>query len=201
MIKHFVIFGFILAAVTITGISFFLQADDMGNCGKNPSSELNCQKVDAIVAVSGGDTTARTNEAIAMYENGWSDILIFSGAAEDKTGPSNALVMKRAALAAGVPASSIMTDEDSETTSQNAKNSKNIFTANDIKSVILVTSGYHQRRASLEFEKQAGTVKILNHPLRTDKDWSFMWWMSPTGWFLAVSEIIKVGIFYASGAV
>lgn len=201
MIKHFVIFGFILAAVTIASISFFLQADDMGNCGKSPSSELNCQKADAIVAVSGGDTTARTNEAIAMYKSGWSSMLIFSGAAEDKSGPSNALVMKRAALAAGVPASSIMIDEDSETTSQNAKNSKNIFTENDIKSVILVTSGYHQRRASLEFEKQAGTVKILNHPLRTDKDWSFMWWMSPTGWFLAVSEIIKVGIFYASGAV
>lgn len=191
----------ILATVTIVGISVFLQADDMGVCGENPGLGQNCQKVDAIVAISGGDTTARTNEAIMMYKNGWANILIFSGAAEDKSGPSNALVMKRAALKSGVPESAIKIDEDSETTKQNAENSKTIFTENNIKSVILVTSGYHQRRASLEFDKRADGVKILNHPLKNDKDWSFMWWASPTAWFLAISEIIKVGIFYATGAI
>lgn len=201
MIKHFMIFFIILIFGIILGIGFYLQADDMASCKDMPNSQIGCQKVDAIVAVSGGDTTARTNEAILMYKNGWADALIFSGAAEDKSGPSNALVMKRAAIAAGVPDLAILIDEGSETTKQNAQNSKNIFKKNNVKSVILVTSGYHQRRASLEFKKLAGDVKIYSHPLKTDKDWSFFWWISPTGWFLAISELIKIGIFYTTGVV
>lgn len=201
MIKHFVIFSILMAIIAILGINFYLQVDDMIGCSDKPSSTGNCQKVDAVVAISGGDTTARTDEAIAFYKNGWSDILIFSGAAEDKTGPSNALVMKRAALAAGVPDSAIKIDEYSETTKQNAENSNKLFINNNIKSVILITSGYHQRRSSLEFNKSAVNVKIINHPLKSDKGWSNLWWLSPTGWFLAVGELIKIGIFYTTGVI
>jgi len=201
VIKHFVIFGIIFIIATILGINFYLQIDNLAGCGEKPGTGTNCQKVDAIIAISGGDTTARTDEAIVFYKNGWADILIFSGAAQDKSGPSNAAVMKKNAISAGVPESAIKIDEYSETTKQNAENSKAIFTKNNINSVILVTSGYHQRRASLEFNRRASNVKILNHPVKSDKDWSMLWWMTPTGWFLAVSEIIKIGIFYMSGSI
>jgi len=200
VIKHFVIFGIIFIVATILGINFYLQIDNLAGCGEKPGTGTNCQKVDAIIAISGGDTTARTDEAITFYKNGWADTLIFSGAAQDKSGPSNAAVMKKNAISAGVPESAIKIDEYSETTKQNAENSKAIFTKNSINSVILVTSGYHQRRASLEFNRRASSVKILNHPVKSDKDWSMLWWMTPTGWFLAVSEIIKIGIFYIPGA-
>ena len=198
MIKHFVAFGVIFMVVVILGFSFYLQVDDLAGCSERPSTESKCQKVDAIVAISGGDTKARTNQAIDLYKNGWADKLIFSGAAEDKTGPSNAAVMERIAIAAGVPKSAIKIDENSETTKQNAENSETIFSENGIKKVILVTSGYHQRRASLEFNQRAVGVVILSHPVKNDKDWSNLWWLTPTGWFLAVSEVIKVGIFYAA---
>lgn len=201
MIKHFVIFGIIVIVATVLGINFYLQIDNLAGCGEKPDNTASCQKADAIVAISGGDTTARTNEAITFYKNGWADTLIFSGAAQDKSGPSNAAVMKKNAISAGVPESAIMIDEYSETTKQNAENSISLFTKNNIKSVILVTSGYHQRRASLEFDKRASGIKVLSHPVKSDKDWSLFWWLSPTGWFLAVSELIKIGIFYASGAI
>lgn len=201
MIKHFVIFGIFLVVATILGLTFYLQVNDLAGCDDRPSVGVNCQKADAIVAVSGGDTDARTNQAISLYKKGWAGKLIFSGAAEDKTGPSNAAVMRKIAITAGVPASSVLIDERSETTKQNAENSKLIFDENNMKSVILVTSGYHQRRASLEFKKVAGGVNILNSPVKSDKSWSFLWWLTPVGWFLSISEATKVVIFYTAGAV
>jgi uncharacterized SAM-binding protein YcdF (DUF218 family) len=198
MIRYFI--GIILIiTLTIIGLSVYLQPDDLSNCGNVPSSGAKCQKVDAIVAVSGGDTNARAREAVKLFESGWSDKLIFSGAAQDKSGPSNAREMKVLAISEGVPESSISIEEYSETTKQNAENVQTIFSKLDIRSVILVTSGYHQRRASLEFNKRTKDVTIINHPVKTDKDWSWWWWTSLRGWWLALSETIKIGVFYVTG--
>ena len=188
-----------IVVIVILGFGVYLQPDDLIHCGQTPGTDTNCRIVDAIVAVSGGDTGARTNQAVDLYKNGWSKTLIFSGAAQDKTGPSNAAAMKILAISAGVPVSDIFIDEYSETTKQNAENIQTIFTERNIKSVILVTSGYHQRRASLEFNKRTHDVSILNHPVLTDKDWSWWWWMTPYGWWLATSEVAKIAIFYVVG--
>ena len=198
MIKLLVTIAVFFVGV-IFGISIYLQPNDLAQCNKTPNKVTKCQTVDAIVAVSGGDTEARANWAINLYKNGWSNTIIFSGAAQDKSGPSNAAVMKTLAIKAGVPNSSIYIDEYSETTGQNALNTQTIFSKHDIKRVILVTSGYHQRRASLEFNKRANNVTILNSPSLTDNDWSFWWWMTPRGWWLAASELVKISIFYIAG--
>jgi uncharacterized SAM-binding protein YcdF (DUF218 family) len=198
MIRKLIIFIIIIFAI-IVGISAYLQPDDLGSCGEKPSADNNCQSVDAIVAISGGDTSARAESAISLYKNGWSDEIIFSGAADDKTGPSNAAVMKQLAIEAGIPSESIYIDENSETTRQNAENVQMIFAELSVRKAILVTSGYHQRRASLEFNKRTQNVVILNHPVKTDKDWSFWWWATPGGWWLASSELVKIAMFYITG--
>lgn len=198
MIRFFLGPIIVIVALTIV-LSIYLQPDDLNKCGKTPTITTGCQAVDAIVAVSGGDTDARTRMAIELYKNGWAKTLIFSGAAQDKTGPSNAAAMKTLAINDGVSESDIKLDEYSETTKQNAENTQTIFSQNSIKSVILVTSGYHQRRASLEFNKRSKDVIILNHPVLADKDWSWCWWISPYGWWLALSETFKVLAFYITG--
>ena len=190
----------ILLGITavIVGLSIYLQPDDLRGCGSTPGTNAPCAPVDAVVAISGGDTNARTDQAIALYKHGWSSTLIFSGAAEDKSGPSNAEVMKTRAVAAGVPANNIILDEDSNTTQQNAQNAQSIFQSHNIKTVILVTSGYHQRRASLEFKQMSKGIKIYNDPVLTDDEWSFWWWTTPIGWSLALSEVGKIIVFYVS---
>jgi uncharacterized SAM-binding protein YcdF (DUF218 family) len=201
MIKWLIIIPVILSAF-IVGTSFYLQPNDFIGCNDTPlDGTEKCEKVDALVVVSGGDTNARTDEGIELLKKGWADVIIFSGAAQDKTGQSNAAAMRQRALLAGVPETSIYVDEYSETTHQNAVNTQSIFEARGFESIILVTSGYHQRRAFLEFEKRADSVKILNHPLSSDKDWSFgWWWLTPRGWWLAGSEIAKIIAFYATGS-
>ncbi len=195
-----IIILFAILTTVIFSLTVYLGPDDLKLCKDLPDHTPSCQPVDAIVAVSGGDTQSRAREAIELYKSGWAPRLIFSGAAQDKSGPSNAEAMRDIALDAGVPADDVITEEEGETTRQNAENTLNIFVDNDISSVILVTSGYHQRRASLEFNKRAGsTVTVRNHPVSIDRQWSNLWWLTPTGWYLAGSELVKVVAFYIVG--
>jgi len=193
---RFLLFIPLFIISTIIAISIYLQPNDLKKCNGVIGLSSSCQKVDAIVAISGGDTNARTDNAIELYKAGWADKLVFSGAAEDKTGPSNAKAMQVRAENAGVASSNIYLDETSESTHQNAENTKSIFATENIKSVILVTSGYHQRRASLEFKKSNPDIAIMNSSVNTDQDWSSWWWTGPRGWTLAVTEVFKITLFY-----
>lgn len=186
----------ILIVVFIITLTIFLQPNSFMGCGTTPATDGSCIKADAIVVVSGGDTQARTTAGIDLYKNGWAETLILSGAAQDKTGPSNAEAMQLQALQAGVPESDIIIDGEAESTQQNATNTGTIFTERGYTNVILVTSGYHQRRASLEFNQKADSVDIRNYPVTQDSDWNWFWWMTPRGWWLAGGEMVKIIAFY-----
>ena len=185
--------------VFILLIGSYLAPNDLQGCGSSPSDvKQTCQKADAIVAISGGDTAARATEAVRLYKNGWASALIFSGAAADKSGPSNAAVMKKLAIEQGVPEQAIITEDMSQTTHENAKRMQRVLESHSYKRIILVTSAYHQRRASIEFKRNIGTsdIKILNSPLQRDNQWSQWWWLTPTGWWLAIGELIKILLTY-----
>ena len=189
---------FVVALLLVFGIALprYLAPNDLAGCDV-PTSAGTCRGADAIIAISGGDTLARAREAVKLYKAGWAKTLIFSGAASDKSGPSNATVMKADAVTLGVPDSAIIIDEAANTTAENAINVANIAQNNGYKRIILVTSGYHQRRASLEFHKAVGPgVSLANHPVQSDHQWSDWWWATPAGWWLSGSELVKIGAFY-----
>ncbi len=192
------IFAAVLAIAGITLVGNYLAVNDLSGCEKLPSVSGTCRKADAIVAVSGGNTPERALEAIELFKLGWGNKLIFSGAAKDTSGPSNAEVMRRQAIDAGIDPSDILVENFSQTTKENATKTSNVFEQYDLHDVILVTSPYHQRRASLEFNAAVGNdVIIRNHPTTHDDDWSFWWWLTPRGWWLAGGEIVKIIAFYA----
>ncbi len=194
--KWLIILPIVFVAIIIT-LSIYLQPNSFIGCSAEPSETTGCTKADAIVVVSGGDTIARTQAGIDLYNKGWASSLVLSGAAQDKTGPSNAAAMKQQAVEAGIPETSIYIDEEAANTQENAENTQSIFTENSMNDIILVTSGYHQRRASLEFNKRADeTITIRNYPVIGDKDWSWYWWVTPRGWWLAGGEVIKIGAFH-----
>ena len=191
---------FVLFVLFSLGVSWYLGPDDIGKCDTRPTpSEEGCASADAIVAISGGDTEARANEAIRLYKNGWAEMIIFSGAAADKSGPSNAQVMREQAAAAGVPLRAIEIEEVSENTAENAAETRDIFEKEHIKSAILVTSPYHERRALLEFRKRAGDVEFRARPAHDDKNWGVMWWLTPSGWATAMPEFIRSLILSTGG--
>lgn len=206
------LFSIVVAiALFITASTIYLSPNDLTNCGDKPQtssqpksgSSPNCEKADAIIVISGGKTSARTKEAIKLYNNGWADRIIFSGAAADKSGPSNAMSMRKEALELGVPAGDILLEENANNTNENAKFTKEILEENNYNRVILTTSGYHQRRAYLEFSKtlENTDIKILNHPAKEDSDWGDWWWINPRGWTLAISELAGIVLFYINSGV
>ncbi|RWZ78076.1 MAG: YdcF family protein [Candidatus Chaera renei] len=196
------VIGGLLSAAAVAGIGAYLGPDDLRGCGQSPhAGNPACAKVDAIVAISGGDTQARTAEAIKLYKQGWSSRLVFSGAALDQSGPSNAAAMKRQALAAGVPESAILTEDRARDTAENALRTLAVVPRQEgvPRRIILVTSGYHQRRASIEFRHSFSRDMIINHPVRSDSQWSAYWWLTPYGWWLAISELAKILFISFSG--
>lgn len=145
------------------------------------------EKADAIVVVSGGDTAGRTRHAISLYQAGWAPILVFSGAAADPNSASNARAMMAIAVSKGIARDKIILDEKARDTKENAANTEKLI--GGYKTVILVTSDYHQRRASREFVKAYGSdVKIINAPAK-DKNWGRKsWFLTPYGWWISVTE-------------
>src|SRR5688572_21885830 len=72
----------LVVVVVVISIGFFLS----------PQSKL--EQSDLIIAISGGETSQRTNEAIRLYRDGLAPKVLFSGAAADHSGPSNAAAMR-----------------------------------------------------------------------------------------------------------
>lgn len=201
-LKYVGIGALILVFLFFLILPHYLGPNDLQRCGQKPDNNSlndNCHSTDAIVAISGGDTKARTNEAIKLYKDGWAGKLIFSGAAQDKSGPSNAKAMMAQAIEAGVEPSNILTEELAVNTQENAANTKTLIQNNNLHRIILVTSAYHQKRASLEFQKRAGSdLAIANHPVAHDKQWHQNWYLTPIGWWLATGELVKIIGFYVS---
>lgn len=196
-----IIIGALLAlGLGVLLLTAYLGPDDLRACdtASGPKQPASCRAADAIVTVSGGDTYARVDEALVLYRSGWAPKLIFSGAAKDKSGPSNAAAMRSYAINRGIPMDDIFVEEYGATTKQNADLTQAILDEHSIETVILVTSAYHQRRAGLEFRARAASdIEIRNHPVIKDSHWSAFWWATPRGWHLAIGEIVKIVAFYA----
>lgn len=174
----------------VTGVERLLGTDDLAGCSQPSLAEPACAPADAIVAVSGGDTSSRVTEAVRLYKEGWAPQLVFSGAALDTSGPSNAEAMRKQAVATGVPQAAILIDTKALDTAENALNTSALVGSAD--RVIVVTSQYHQRRAGLEFKYFWGDrVAVVNHPTPYDRLWPEYWWASWPGWSLALSEAVK----------
>ncbi len=170
----------ISALVVFFGLGFYL------------SPQSNLVKSDVIVAISGGETKSRTLEAVRLYKDGWAPKLIFSGAALDPNSVSNAKAMQIIAEQEGVSSADISIEENSANTFQNAQGVAKIVNDREWKRIILVTSPYHQRRASIVFGRAMGpNVAILNHST-TDQTWRRShWWATPFSQQLTISELQK----------
>lgn len=169
-----------LAVGAFVGVGFFLS----------PQDEL--EKSDAIVTISGGETSQRVAEAVDLFKNGWAPLLIMSGAARDEK-VSNAEMMQQIAVSLGVPRAKIMTEKEAENTLDNAKFVRDIIKDQKFTKIILVTSPYHQKRASLAFAKALKDlpVKIINHS-STDSTWRKNgWWEDEWSRYLTWSELQK----------
>lgn len=100
---------------------------------------------DVIIVLSGD--SERETCAAKLYRQRLAPKIIISSYG------SSARQLAKKATSRGVNEQDIILDENSESTYENAVNSKNIVLARKYKSAILVTSPYHMRRTRLVFER------------------------------------------------
>ncbi len=184
--------GMLLLAFVAAFVSgIFLPVNNLKGC----RDQGDCPKVDAIVVVSGGKTIDRVSHGVKLWHENLASKIVFSGNSADPNSPSDAFFMQDYALIHGeVPEDAILLDEESNDTTENAINVSKIIEEQGWKSVILVTSPYHQRRVFLEFQRalKGKGVDIYNSPVET----SGVWWLTPRGLWLSACEWGGIILFH-----
>ncbi|MBF8251032.1 MAG: YdcF-like protein of unknown function DUF218 [Deltaproteobacteria bacterium] len=142
---------------------------------------------DAIVVLTGG--TGRVEEGLRLFREGRGGYLILSGVEETS---SLGAIFPGRDLKTTVDTSRIILDIESRRTIDNAFNVKKIVEEKGFKSLVLVTSNYHMKRASTILSKTInGEVKLYRNPVRGPNFKDEEWWGNLKSLKLVTSEFFK----------
>lgn len=90
---------------------------------------------------------ARIDHAVDLYDQGAIEKIVFTGGVGNRSQWSEAVVAQRYAMRAGVPESAILLEETSASTRENFTRVRPILDANNIETVLVVSTPFHMRRA------------------------------------------------------
>ena len=141
-------------------------------------------KTDAIVVLTGG--RHRLSEAIRLLNVGMSDKLFISGVSKNVS--LEALEKHNGVSVAAE--GHITLDKIATNTFENARETSLWIIQEKIKSIRLVTSNYHLYRSLVEFKRWNKQVKIVLHPVYSEKV-ATSWWKSVDSFVFLASEYNK----------
>lgn len=128
-------------------------------------------KADAIVVLTGGK--GRAEEGLSLLRQGRADLLILSGVNEDADAASIFFYSRLVEKEHG----SIVLDKVSRSTYENASVVSGIVREKGISSIVLITSGYHMKRADFIFRHiMPPDVIIYNYVAPTPNFDVARWW-------------------------
>ena len=128
-------------------------------------------KADAIVVFAGGvgesgraggGAQERLKQAIDLYRGGYAPVLILSSGYVYSFHEAES--MRALAVDQGVPASAILLEERSTNTYQNVRYVGDILRDRHWRRILLVSSPYHMRRATMVWRKLAPEVTVIPSP-------------------------------------
>lgn len=90
----------------------------------------------------------RINHAVELHRGGVVKYLLFTGGRVTAADKSESAVARTHALAAGVPADAILTEDVSRTTGQNLLEARRVMELHGLKSAVIVSDPLHLKRAS-----------------------------------------------------
>jgi uncharacterized SAM-binding protein YcdF (DUF218 family) len=140
------------------------------------------QRVDAIVVFAGGVGESgkagggyqeRVKHAVDLYTRGFGDHLVFSSGYAFAF--REAEMMRDLAVGHGVPASAITLEPHAATTYENVTRSRDILAERGWRRILLVSSPYHMRRASLTWERVAPEITVIPAPVPQSQFYQSAW--------------------------
>lgn len=147
------------------------------------------KKSDAIVLLE-GDGFYRYNKAVGLYNEGWANKIIFSGGITDyEYGSFPFSDVIPLVLKEGVPEESIIHEDKSKNTKEQAVQVLKLAKKNSWKKLILVASHEHQYRAYMTFLREVidlnSGIILYNSPARN------LGWFNDSGWGLRFDRLEK----------
>jgi uncharacterized SAM-binding protein YcdF (DUF218 family) len=167
------------------------------------------QKSDAIIVFAGGVGESgqagqgyeeRVQAAVDLYKKGYADHILFSSGYTYMF--KEPLVMKALAVSLGVPGEAIFLEDKAGSTLDNVRFSSQIAAEHGWGKIILVSSPYNMRRASLVFNKNEKEMKVTYVPIANSRFYSHYIFNSGNGWRCINMDQIKgilheyIGIAY-----
>jgi uncharacterized SAM-binding protein YcdF (DUF218 family) len=151
-------------------------------------------RVDAAVVLAGDPDYERTRAGAELVRSGAARLLVLTGG---EPGPGDSAESLRAkAIAWGVPAERIRLESVSHGTRESLLAVAPILRQENVRTVALVTSPYHQRRAFLLARRVLPGVHVFNCPARPSSWSPRSWWRESRSRRIVVTEYAK--IFYSA---
>lgn len=130
------------------------------------------EKADAIVVFGGGVGESgkagqgyeeRVQHAVGLYKKSYANKIIFSSGSMYFF--EEVFVMKSLAISLGIPEKAIILEDKAKNTYENVKFIKEIIQKEKMSDILLVSSPYNMRRASLVFNKIAKDIRVIYAPV------------------------------------
>jgi uncharacterized SAM-binding protein YcdF (DUF218 family) len=150
---------------------------------------------DVIVVLSGGEGDERVRQAAALYHAGYAPVVVLSGGGA-VLGEATAQILRRQALARGIPDRALVYERTSTSTGEQARNLREILARRRVRRAIVVTSSYHTRRTRYLFRRAFADsgIDVRVYPVRHDVFDPDGWWTREQDTERVVLEYIKLAL-------
>lgn len=168
------------------------------------------EKADAIFVLAGSYTyRERTEKAAELFNQSIApriyltdDGEVSGWAPNEATNPSFVELARRLLVARGVPADRIVVLQPQVTgTIHEARLLSETARVAGLRSVLIVSSAYHTRRALWTFRRvfaeneQSVEIGIASAPPGKQTPRPIFWWLTPTGWNFVAGEYVKFAVY------
>jgi uncharacterized SAM-binding protein YcdF (DUF218 family) len=149
------------------------------------------EPADAVLVMTGDPGFERTKAAAGLVTGGMAPLLVLTGG--DPWPGDSAESLRKVALERGVRAEQIRLEDTSHGTRESLLAVEPLLRRENVRSLILVTSPYHQRRASLAARHALPGIRIVDRPVR-DEEWPPVrpWWRTKAVRRIVISEYGKL---------
>lgn len=172
--------------------------------------EKSLEKADAILVLGGSSVyLERTQKAAELFKKGIASKIYLTDDGEEagwskieKRNPPYVELARNSLVSQGVPAENIEILEPQVTgTIYEARVLLQKAKSANLKSVLIVTSAYHTRRAFSTFQRifaennQPTEIGITSPPTGEQTPPPFSWWLSGKGWNFVAGEYVKSVVY------